>query len=229
MQPEVPIDMRIGAGILLLCCASVAGACSLVRLSCNFLDDKSPVVFIGTVISPEDPAQLRGSLVLFNVTERLRGNVGEQISIYEPGTSCDFPFELGKSYLVFAYLENGRLTTSEATSTRPIWAAGALLRQLRAVNRRERPVSLFGYLGERGPRSEQPMAGITVDATSKHRTFTARSVADGSFEFNYLPPGLYWIKAELPKGYLPARTYAQVKPGESCDLQYMWAFHDDGQ
>lgn len=204
----------------------------MVRISCNFLDDKSPVVFVGTVISPEDPETqvlLHGSPVLFNVTERLRGNVGKQISIYEPRTSCDFSFKLGKSYLVFAYLEKGWLTTSELTSTRPTWAAGALLRQLRAVNQGQQPVSLFGYLGEGGPTSERAMAGITIKATSKHRTFTARSGADGSFEFNYLPPGLYWIKPGLPKGYMPARTYARVKPGEGCDLQYMWAVHEEEQ
>jgi hypothetical protein len=100
--------MRIDVGILFLCCTTLAGACSIVRTSCNFLDDKSPVVFVGTVISPEDPETqvlLHGSPVLFNVIERLRGNVAKQISIYEPGTSCDFSFELGKSYLVFAYLE----------------------------------------------------------------------------------------------------------------------------
>jgi hypothetical protein len=204
----------------------------MVRISCNFLDDKSPVVFVGTVISPEDPETqvlLHGSPVLFDVAERLRGNVGKQISIYEPRTSCDFPFERGKSYLVFAYLENGRLTTSELTSTRRTRAAGAFLRQLRAVNQRQQPVSLFGYLGEGGPTSERPMAGITIEATSKHRTFTARSGADGSFEFNHLPPGQYWIKAELPKAYMPARVYARVKFGQSCDLQYMWAVHDERQ
>ncbi len=224
--------MRIDAGILLLCCTSLAGACSMVRTSCNFLDDKSPLVFVGTVISPEDPETqvlLHGSPVLFNVTERLRGNGAKQISIYEPGTSCDFSFKQGKSYLVFAHLEDGRLTTSELTSTRPTWAAGALLRQLRAINQGGQPVSLFGYLGEGGPSSKQPMAGIPIEATSKHRTFSARTGADGSFEFSHLPPGPYWIKAKLPKGYLPARTYARVKPGESCDLQYMWAVHDEGQ
>lgn len=224
--------MRIETGILFLCCTSLAGACGGVSTSCNFLDDKSPVVFVGTVTSPEDveiQARLHGGPILFDVTERLRGNVGKQISIYGHGNSCDFPFEPGKSYLVFAYVENGRLATSGLTSTRPIWAAGALLRQLRLLNQGQQPVSLFGYLGEGGPTSGRPAAGITIEAKSKHRTFTARSGPDGSFEFNHLPPGLYWIKAELPKGYLPAITYARIKRGESCDLEYMWAVQGEEQ
>jgi len=146
--------MRIAAGILLLCCTNLACACSVVRISCNFPDDNSPVVFVGTVVSPEDPETqvlLHGSPVVFNVTERIRGNVGKQISIYESRrVSCDFGFELGKSYLVFAYFENGRLTTSELTSTRPTWAAGALVRQLRTLSQGHGPASLFGYLGEGG-------------------------------------------------------------------------------
>ena len=220
--------MRIAEGILLLCYTTLAGACSTVRISCDFLADKSPVVFLGTVISPEDPESqviLHNSPVLFNVTERLRGNVGKQISIYEPRTSCDFSFQLGKSYLVFAYLEDGRLTTSELTSTRPTWTAGALLRQLRALSQGRQPVSLFGYVGEGDPTSERAMSGITIEASSKHRTFTTRSGADGSFEFTYLPPGLYSI--ELPNGYMPTRTYARVKGGESCELEDIWSVHDE--
>jgi len=221
--------MRIAAEILVLCCTTLASACSIVSSSCNFLDDKLPVVFVGTVISPDDPETqvlLHDSPILFSVTESLRGNVGKQISIYETRTSCDFSFKLGKSYLVYAYLENGRLMTSELTSTRPTWAAGALLRQLRTFSQGQQPVSLFGYLGEGGPTSERPMAAVTIEATSKHRTFTVRSGVDGSFDFNHLPPGLYRIKAELPKGYMPAGTYAQIKPGESCDLRYVWAIRD---
>jgi Carboxypeptidase regulatory-like domain len=221
-----PIDMRIATGILLLCCTSLACACGIVSVSCNFLNDKSPVVFVGTVISPEDPATeviLHGSPVVFNVTEVLRGDVGKQISIYGTRSSCDFLFERGKSYLVFAYVENGRPMTSELTSTRPLWAAGALLRQLRALKQGAQPAALFGYLGEGGPTSERPMAGITIEAKSKRRTFTARTEADGSFQFAHLPPGQYSIKATLPKGYMPARTYARVKTGESCDLEKMSA------
>jgi hypothetical protein len=218
--------MRIATGILLLCCTSLACACGIVSVSCNFLDDKSPVVFVGTVISPEDPETqviLHGSPVTFNVTEVLRGDVGKQMSIYEPRSSCDFSFKVSQSYLVFAYVENGRLMTSELTSTRPLWAAGALLRQLRALKHGEPPAALFGYLGEGGPTSERPMAGITIEAKSKRRTFTARTEADGSFQFDRLPPGRYSIRANMPKGYMAARTYARVKTGESCDLEEMSA------
>ena len=187
----------------------------------NFLNNKAPVVFVGTVIAPEDPAQvlLHDSPIVFDVTERLRGNVGTQISIYEHRDSCDYSFTLGKSYLVFAYFYNGRLMTSQLTLTRPTSVASAILRQLRAMNHGQRPASLFGYLGDGDP--PQPSAGVTIEAVSKHRTFRTRSEADGSFEFSDLPPGSYSIKAKLSDGNV-ATTHARLKRGGSYDLDGFW-------
>jgi hypothetical protein len=217
--------MRVALGILLLCCTTVADACGVVTVGCNFLDYKSPVVFVGTVVSPEDPAQVlfRDSPVVLNLIETLRGNAVKQVSIYDDGTSCAFSFQPGKSYLVFAYMQRGRLATSELTSTRPLWAAGALLSQLRAVNQGKQPASMFGFLRDGGPFGERPASRVTVRATSKHRTFTTRTGADGTFEFKNLPAGPYSIDAGQPDGRTVTKTLGLVKPGESCDLGYMWS------
>ncbi len=69
--------MKILSGFLLLCCPTLACACGLVQTSCNSLGDKSSVVFLGTVLSPDDPeteSMLHGSPIIFKVTERLRGS-----------------------------------------------------------------------------------------------------------------------------------------------------------
>ncbi|MGH9439636.1 MAG: carboxypeptidase-like regulatory domain-containing protein [Terriglobia bacterium] len=214
--------MRIAGGILLLGCAGLAYSCSMVQVSCNFLDDKSPVVFVGTVISPQDPESevlLHRSPITFRVTERFRGNIGQQVSVYEAGTSCDFAFKREQSYVVFAYFQNGRLMTSELTSTRSTKTAGALIAQLRAMEEGRRPASLFGYLGE----GERALGGIRIEAILHGRAFTSQTRADGSFAFAYLPPGDYRLKAQLPKGFTLSRNSARVKRGESCDLQYLWA------
>jgi hypothetical protein len=119
--------MRIAGGLLLLGCAGLAYSCSSVQVSCNFLDDKAPVVFVGTVISPQDPESevlLHGSPITFRVTERFRGHIGQQVSVYEAGTSCDINFKWKESYVVFAYFQNGRLVTFEGTPTRPTKTAG---------------------------------------------------------------------------------------------------------
>lgn len=215
--------MRIGGGIVLLGCAGLAYSCSSVQISCNFLDDKSPVVFAGTVISPQYPEQevlLQRSPITFRVTERFRGHIGQQVSIYEAGTSCDFPFKWKESYVVFAYFQNGRLMTSELTSTRPTKTASALIAQLRSLEEGRRPASLSGHLSE---GNDQALAGITIRAISNGRAFTSQSRADGSFAFAYLPPDDYRLKAELPKGFTLNQSFARIKRGESCDLQYLRA------
>lgn len=179
--------------------------------------------FRGNCDPPEVPAQVlfHDSPVVFNISETLRGNAGKQVSIYDDGTPC-LRFERGKSYLVFAYMQRGRLMTSELTSTRPLWAAGALLRQLRAVNQGKQPASMFGFLRDGGPFGERPAPRVTIRATSKHRTFTTRTGADGTFEFRNLPAGPYSIDAGQPDGRTVTKTLGLVKPRESCDLGYMW-------
>lgn len=193
-------------------------------IPCTFLNDKSPVVFVGTVISPEDPETqviLHDSPVVFDVTERLRGDVGKQISIYEQRTPCDFAFRFGKSYLVSAYVYNGRLVTSQLTLTRPVSDAVGILRQLREIKQGQRAASVFGTLGGGDSTgAPRPMGPITLTATSKHRTLTTRSAEDGSFEFKDLPPGIYRIKAESPQGWR-FLTDVRVKHGKSCDLDGM--------
>jgi hypothetical protein len=55
------------------------------------------------------------------------------------------------------------------------------------------------------------------------RAFTSQTRADGSFAFAYLAPGDYRLKAELPKGFTLNDSFARIKRGESCDLQYLRA------
>jgi len=72
------------------------------------------------------------------------------------------------------------------------------------------------------------LPGVTVTLTNI-ATGTQRVVVTnegGLYRALLLPLGDYRIKAELPKGYMPAGTYAQIKPGESCDLRYVWAIRD---
>lgn len=216
--------MRIATAILSACLPVLACACSSVSFSCsNLSEDRSSVIFVGTVLSPEDPetqALVHGSPIVFKVTERLRGDIGDRIEVYEPRTSCDYSFKVGDSYLVFAYVANGHLITSQLSSTQPLLTASAVLRQLRAINKGRRPASMFGFLGQRTQLNRsQPVSGITIKATSADRTFTTRTEADGSFQFAVLPPESYLVTAELSKGFVPAAPIdARLKRGESCDL-----------
>ena len=217
-------------GFLVVCCPVLAFGCSFVRIGCNSLGDRASIVFVGKVLSPEDPATesiLHGTPILFEVAERLRGEMEQRINIYEPGTSCDYTFRAGQSYLVFAHLENGRLTTSELTSTRPVLTASALLRQLRALREGRKPAALFGVLSQHsGPSKESPMADVKIRAISNKETFTTKSESDGSFEFGSLAPGEYRVKAELPKVLVPAETRVLIKRGESCDAETLWTTPD---
>ncbi len=220
--------MKVVGAFLFLCWPVIVSACSAVRVSCNFLDERAAAtIFVGTVLSPEDPeteALVHGSPIIFKVTERLRGQIGQQIAIYEPGTSCDYSFKVGESYLVVAFPDGGRLTTSELSSTQPASTAAALIRQLRALNEGRKPASLFGVLLEHsGPNATQPLAGVTIYAGGS----TTRTELDGSFEFSKLLPGLFRVQAELHKPFVATESYPLlVKRGESCDAETLWTSPD---
>jgi hypothetical protein len=64
-------------------------------------------VFAGRVRSIDD------GRVEFAVTESFRGIHQPTVVLYQPGSTCDFPFDVGKQYFVYPHEGfDGRLTAS---------------------------------------------------------------------------------------------------------------------
>ena len=110
-------------------------ACDCMRLNPLSADvrNEAPVIFVGTVLEITErnehtlttysggaktsirPLDRR---VLFQVTEAWRGVPAEKIDVGAEVSDCMFPFEIGRTYVVFAHKDaRGRPWTSICTRT----------------------------------------------------------------------------------------------------------------
>jgi hypothetical protein len=110
-----------------------ARACSCVGMTLEEQIQNSEAIFSGVVVDVAESADPYASPgpVTFDVEAAWKGVTGETAVFlgYEPGSSCDVGFEVGESYLVYAYLsgENGEgpLSTNICSGTKLLSSAGA--------------------------------------------------------------------------------------------------------
>ena len=134
-----------------LCLGGILGASSAAFCcDCHPLDEspaehaaRYDAVFVGTVSSvrdvPADPVHSPNRMWEFPVTEAtfevfdsLEANPSSPVLILTPteGGACGISFVVGRSYLVFAKREAGRLRSAACDGTAPLPEASDTLRQL---------------------------------------------------------------------------------------------------
>ncbi len=79
---------------------------------------ESDAVFSGTVVDIT-PSGNYGQIVTFDVDRTWKGSNEPTISISQEGTTCDFSFSAGQSWLVYAYGKSS-LSTNVCTETKPL-------------------------------------------------------------------------------------------------------------
>lgn len=91
------------------------------------------LVFVATAVRVDEPkpwsrVNAEGSIsggtgtepqaTTFQVTHTYRGLSREQVLIVGDGANCGIPFKLGETWLVYAHLHDGHVTTDKCTRTR---------------------------------------------------------------------------------------------------------------
>ena len=212
--------------VALLAFQSVASACTcgLDASPCGQQWKLGQVVFVGTVkarTQVQKPLNIDKHTFMvsrfvyrFTVSESFRGGAtaGQEIEIETGagGGDCGYPFEVEKSYLVYAGRgESQSLATSICGPTRPAIMVAGLTRQLRALRDGRAVDALFGTIGV-GPRGagysdlveSKPLADVPVRAIGSDKVaYSTRTDQEGVYSFAILPAGEYTVKVDLPKGY----------------------------
>src|SRR5215470_2950787 len=125
--------------------------------SCNILANRDTSIFVGTVVSVENPPKKgdeRGGTARyhFRVEEWLSPDRRTEVEVLSGrgGADCSFWFETGVPYLVFAYRrDNGQLGATICSNTQRVEGAGPLLTQLRAMHNRQPVARVYGTLRQR--------------------------------------------------------------------------------
>ncbi len=156
---------------------------------------ESPVVFAGTVIeADQSPGALGPSRVRFRISEAFRGTEAGEIEIHlrgGGGASCDPPFRLGDSWLVYAGKQGAGgpgWTTSTCSRTRRLSGAAEDLRYLRLADQQKPPSHIAGQVtrdvydaAKKRTGDTVPVAGVPVVVTSGTMRLEAKTDRDGRY------------------------------------------------
>jgi len=184
-----------------------AAACDCVQSTTCQGVLRSSAVFVGRVISVEDPkpAEHRPFAgerrITFKVTERFIGASGTEVIVWTGmgGGDCGYGFVVGTTYLVYGFsTPDGSLSTSICSRTQPVSFAGGDLEYLRGLTTSP-PVDARAF--GRAMSAGKPYRGARILAEANDRLITAVTDADGKFELHG-PPGVYRLRVEVP----PAMT-----------------------
>jgi hypothetical protein len=177
-----------------------------------------------------------GIRVSFSAVRSYRGSQREQFMV-ETGFGagdCGYLFKTGESYLVHAWAESGRLSTSICSGTTELENAGAELRLLRGEP--PTPDDLLEFGNQRNARewraddSDKICGKVSFPEGVKARSVTVwifpegdhpvslfgdsvESGADGSFCFSWLEPGKYLIGASADGPRNSGIRYLSYFPG----------------
>jgi hypothetical protein len=190
-------------------------------------------VFVGHVVSIETSG---GRRVQLAVVEAFRGFQLSQVTVVTGygQADCGFPFEMGKSYVVYANRDrNGELTTSSCARTRPVENAAEDLTYLRSLAtivpgapaRLAGRVQLWEY--PLPPGSElKPMSGVAVTATRAGEKVSAPTNERGEFELNGLALGTYDLVATPPPGYDNVSRRISIHDPRGCGVTTLFVQYD---
>jgi hypothetical protein len=234
--------LRVVSGAILLTAAvngTDAFACSCARTGspCDALTSQEAVVFVGTAteMSPtKEPAIAPGPgsrviRVRFAVSEAIHGlNTSTAvISTDERGSGCGYPFEVGESYLVYAFRQADGLHTSICTRTGIVADKLDDLEILREAALGAVRPRLFGTVvflqsamnGTLIPFVAGALPEIKVVAskgTERHATTTDST---GTFRFVGLEPGRYAVRADVALPLKPAFDPEEITELDACSTE----------
>jgi hypothetical protein len=201
---------------------------------------EADAVFSGQVISintqtSSEHRGLNNRLVSFLVKESFRGVNSPELEVTTGmgGGDCGFSFEIGKEYLVYAYLgEEKRLSTGICTRTGLLTKVNEDLGYIRGRATAEPNATLNGTIlrrkqGPDGIPDQSAMADVKVIVQGQGKEYEALSNESGKFSIQGIAAGTYKVKLSLPVGLASGSNEQEVKLSEKgCAAVYFVVVSD---
>lgn len=201
-----------------LCSSAPAWCCSCALLGGCGAMKPTDTVFVAKVLDLQlidqhdatNPTfRYRRKDVRLEITETFSNgrHAGEIVHVFTGmgGGDCGYPFVVGETYLIDAYVNKGQLGTSICDATAPANLAVDTLRELRSVIKHDRLPDLSGSITAKDglyDRSAQqkPLSGIRITLTSAldGTHFSTLTADDGGYAFAVLPSAKYSVQVSLP-------------------------------
>jgi hypothetical protein len=182
----------------------VARACQCLQRQPPCADYwQADAVFVGTVtdISPAfGDYESYGSdrTVRFSLEQAYRGVEGQEVELVNWINSCEYQFEKGKKYFVYAY-RNSRsntLGTHGCSRTTEVSHATEDIAYVRGVSSKHAEQSISGVVLE---NRYTPVTGVKINIRGEGRHYNASTDGEGRFKVLIIQPGKYSVRFILPR------------------------------
>ncbi len=215
---KLKIELCFSAFIILLFAfPDTARACLCGKVKPCEAYAKASVVFAGSVVDvsmkPAESAPVgdvisytltsERPVALIKVEEAFLGVKTKEVEVSGVGINCDYDFDVGQRYLVYASRgSDGKLYTSLCSRTAPLSEASEDLAYLRNVTKSLRGGTVSGEvvravyrMGADAPTTE-PIPKAKVIFNSGGRRFQTHADDKGRFEMRRLPAGRYRVRTD---------------------------------
>ena len=176
------------------------------------------VLDVASVELPSGAPERTERRARIQVIEAFRGTAEREMDVFTGviGNTCAYDFQVGQTYLIYAFAAGSRLSTSVCSRTRLVREAAEDLAYLRTYAARP---SALGTIQGRALRWEQtidseiptevPLEGAVVVASSNERRYEASTARDGTYRIR-VPAGRYRMDVKVPDGwYVPMSEYGE--------------------
>jgi hypothetical protein len=194
---------------------------------------KSDAVFVGTVIAERSvPGQgyaYEGWVYSLRAKKIYRGPVRDTIEVFTENSSGRFPLEVGKTYLLFAYMDERRLTIDNCGNSEEFPRAGDAIRQIKQLLKDMKSApggDISGRIVQWDLRADLDVAGIVVTARGEGKSYRGVTDEYGWFHIR-VPPGKYAVRPESSKWAVTAYDLSYENPdqvvvykGSCAELQF---------
>jgi len=185
-----------------------------------------------------------GPVASFRVEEAFLGVNAKVVEVSGGGTNCDYYFEEGKRYLVYASRspDGHVLYTNACSGTKSLSEAQEDLQYLRSAARRVAGGTISGVVNQKfatggeAASTFKPIPKAKVFLEAGTRRFSTIADEKGSFEFRGIPGGSYKIRTYPVTNYSSANVMAEqpiseweiVVPRHGC-LDTWFVLQPDGE
>ena len=214
---------------IVLFAASAAMACSCADMGTEICQTywSTSVLFSGRVVQVDDiPRKDNGDYFLlskrvkFAVIDPFRGVTGQTVEVLtgSGGGDCGYNFQLNESYLVYAWDNEGKISTGICSPTKRLSDAGEDMAYIRGLPDAPSGGRIYGrvsqYLVRRSddeykPNPPMPNVAITIEGAKSKKETTTDSA--GAFIVDGLPAGKYTVSAKAPPGFYDRGTKNPVE------------------
>jgi hypothetical protein len=154
------------------------------------------VVFVGLAVRIESEELEPLKKIVFSIERTIKGLTNSTAELVSYGSSCDYSFAPGKTYLVYAYRNSGRneLYTHYCTRTTEISNARSDIAFFKLINQKPQSPQIVGVLAENDKR----LRDVSVVASSGSRDYRTTTDENGWFVLNVPRPSRYRVRILLP-------------------------------